>query len=228
MTLFRMVALMMAAAAMGVAADSPAQDDSAMAATVLAETGRARQAIVRHDRQAALEHAGNALAQAQKILNSVPKSTPRPLLVPVYRGSEKRGSLDVTTAADRLEAAQSLLERSHWVEADTALSAISDGLIRKGVEGQMPLFQARQYLMDARARVLEQKYEAAARPLRAAAREISAFEKLFPGPQAKDADAMRVEVEKYARLIATDHADALLKIDSWLRRIGEWNGKVGS
>ncbi len=227
MSVARIFALLSALAAAGTGAQRPVPDESGDAATLLAETGRARQAIVRHDRQAALEHTCNALAQAHKILNSVPRSTPRPVLVPVYSGSAKRGSLDITTAADRLATARSALERSDWVTADTALSAIPDGLIQSKVEGQMPLLQARQHLLDARSRVLENRFEAAAQPLRAAAESVVAFEKLYPGPQAKDAEAIRQQIEKYARQIATDHANALSQIDMWLQPIEQWNRNLG-
>ena len=200
------------------------QDTSTMASELLRDAGRARQAITDRNRQKAIQLVKQALTLAHRIIDNTPSNAtpPPPVLISVYRGNAKRGDLDVTSATDRLETAQAVLSRGDWVGADTALSAIFDSIIDR-VDGTMPLLQARQELLLARSRVAERQYEAAARPLHAAARRLADFEKLYPGPQAQAADAMRQQLEDYARNIKVAHRDATFRIDTWLRQVDTWN-----
>ena len=86
----------------------------------------------------------------------------------------------------------------------------------------MPLLKVRQNLQLAKARVLEDKYKEAAAPLRAAAEGLAQYQLLFPGPRAETAEAMRQEMETYARNIARDHVRAADKIDDWLQPVQQW------
>ena len=130
--------------------------------------------------------------------------------------------LNIDTAAERLAKADSLISVGDWEGADNALLAVLSAVKRERASTEMPLLSARQNLMLARSRVLEQKYADATLPLREAAEALSSFEALFPGPRAEAAHAMREDILAYAREIAHHHTDALDKINEWLDPVNQW------
>jgi len=130
--------------------------------------------------------------------------------------------LNVDTAAERLEKADALISVGDWEGADTALSAVLAAVERERASTDMPLLRARQNLMLARSRVMEQKYSDAKLPLREAADALSEFEALFPGPRAETAKTMRADIIAYARDIGHHHDDALDKINAWLDPVNQW------
>jgi len=133
------------------------------------------------------------------------------------------GSLDVTSAAAHLAAAENAVRREDWLTADAELAAIPNSVIRTTVEGNMPLLEARQNLRLARMRVLEDQFKDAVAPLRAAAQDLANYEKLSPGPRVADAEYMRQKIETYSHLIGHRPADAVAQIDAWLDPIEKWN-----
>jgi hypothetical protein len=73
--------------------------------------------------------------------------------------------------------------------------------LRVNPEEGTPLASARQSLQLACARVLEVEPDAAAAALRQAARHLAAYETLFPGPRAEQAEYMRQQIlEQTARM----------------------------
>jgi len=130
--------------------------------------------------------------------------------------------LNVDTAAERLAKADSLISLGDWEGADAALSAVLAAVDRERASTDMPLLRARQNLMLARSRVLDQKYADAKLPLREAADALSSFAALFPGPRAETAKTIREDILAYAQEIAHHHDDAVDKIDAWLDPVNQW------
>jgi len=85
-----------------------------------------------------------------------------------------------------------------------------------------PLWRAKLALETARARVLENRYDAASGALRDTAHALADYEKLSPGPHAETARFIRQEIESYGPQIARRHEDALDRIDLWRGPIDEW------
>ncbi|PWU02202.1 MAG: hypothetical protein C5B51_21340 [Terriglobia bacterium] len=135
-------------------------------------------------------------------------------------------SLNVTSAAGHLRLAQAALEREEWILGDSELAAVPNSVMHQNSEGNMPLLKARENLMLARARVLEDKPGAAEAPLRAAAQALAEFERLSPGPRTVKAEAIRQEIDVYVRHVREDHANAIAQIDLWLDPINEWSRQV--
>jgi hypothetical protein len=88
----------------------------------------------------------------------------------------------------------------------------------------MPLLIAHQNLMLARSKVLEQKYPEAAAALSMVARSLAYFEMLGRGPNGQSAEFMRQRIEEYTAVMASDHSDAVSRIDDWMCRIRKWDG----
>ena len=88
----------------------------------------------------------------------------------------------------------------------------------------MPLLIAHQNLMLARSKVLEQKYLEAAAALSMVARSLAYFEMLGRGPNGQSAEFMRQRIEEYTAVMASDHSDAVSRIDDWMCRIRKWDG----
>lgn len=141
-------------------------------------------------------------------------------------GNVTTARLDVTSAAAHLAAAQNAIERQDWVTADSELGAIPASIIRTNVEGTMPLLEARQNLELARTRILESKYKDAAAPLRAAAQNLSDYERLTSAPRAQDAEYYRERIETFSRIIRNRPANAAEQIDAWLAPINKWNSEA--
>ena len=85
-----------------------------------------------------------------------------------------------------------------------------------------PLLAARQSLLLARTRILQQKYSNAISPLLTAAEALAYFEEEEPGPNGRDAGYLRQEIKNYANDVQTDHHDAVIRIDAWISRLKQW------
>jgi hypothetical protein len=141
-------------------------------------------------------------------------------------GTVTTSKLDVTSAADHLQTAQSALERDDWTAADSALAAIPGTMVQSSGNTYMPLMKAKENLQLARARVLDGKPKDAAAPLRAAAEALADWERQAPGPHTQEAESMRQSMLAYANNIHKDHADAVERITSWLTPVEQWNQAV--
>jgi hypothetical protein len=130
--------------------------------------------------------------------------------------------LNVTTAADRLPAAEAALDRDDWAAADVALADVQNAVVRVNVQDDLPLLRAKQNLELARARVLEDKYKDARMPLQAAAQALADFETASPGPEAVQAEYMRQQIQQFAAHVGERPADAVERIDSWLDPVQHW------
>jgi hypothetical protein len=220
-----------------------------MAGGILEQSKLAQQAVNTHDQAAALDHIRQGSALAATILQSTPPSTPRPVLVRIYKSTEttttyapaKRngqlkknatvagtetqittGRLDVSSAATRFQDAEAAVERDDWMTADSDLRAIPESVVQTTVEGNMPLLEARQNLRLARMRAEEGRYKDVAAPLRAAADDLADYERLGLGPLGQNAEYFRQQIADYARTVAKDHQEAAAHIDYWLGFIDKW------
>jgi hypothetical protein len=128
--------------------------------------------------------------------------------------------LNVTTAADYLSAAESALQRLDWTGADTDLANVGNLVHTTANDQPLSLLQAHQNLLLARARLVEQNYNAAVAPLRETEHALSDFEQRDRGPLAQQAEDMRQDIEAMAEHI--QHDGSLDKIDDWLRTLEKW------
>lgn len=128
--------------------------------------------------------------------------------------------LNVTTAVDYLGAAESDLQRLDWTAADTDLANVGNLVHTTSSDQPLSLLQAHQNLLLARARLVEQKYDAAVAPLRETEHALSDFEQRDRGPLAQQAEDMRQDIEAMAEHI--QHDGSVDKIDDWLRTVEKW------
>jgi hypothetical protein len=235
-------------ATVAAAQDIP-QNIPGMAGGILEQSKLAQQAVNSHDTAAALDHIRQGSALAATILQATPPSTPRPVLVSIYKSTETTttyapakhngrlkknanvagtetkittGRLDISSAATRLQDAEAAVERDDWTTAGSDLRAIPESVVQTTVEGNMPLLEARQNLRLARMRVEEGHYKDAAVPLRAAADDLADYERLSPGPLGQNAEYFRQQITDYASTVAKDHQEAGARIDYWLGFIDKW------
>ena len=202
---------------------------TALANSVMEQTVKARTAIAAGDAAAARTDVDEGLRLAAHAREAL-EASGMPLVVPLSEevettstvGPMKRGkridrkatvrelevehrsvTLDVGVAQEKLEAARAELERGEMGAADAQLAALA-----RGAEGQVvlqdpALLKARQNLLLARTRVEQGRYKDAQAPLRAAAKALG-----------------RRDIEDYAKSIRHDNADALARIDAWVRELG--------
>jgi hypothetical protein len=128
--------------------------------------------------------------------------------------------LNVTTAQSNLDAAQAALQRLDWQAADTALAAVENLVHTSANDQNVPLLQARQNLLLARARIVDGKASDAVLPLRQAGNALAQFEHQSQGPMAQQAEDMRQNIDAMARHIKADAS--LEKIDDWLHTVQKW------
>jgi YfdX protein len=228
-----------------------------LAASVLQQTDLARKALDAHDKMTALGYINMAsltAAEIQKRGGPAPVLVPvrteveaTSTYLPVkhrdgemtasrmkkdtsirdVEGETTTSNLNVTAAAGYLADAQTALERDDFAGAQNALTAVSNSIVTTKSVDDMPLLMAKQNLDLARSRVLEGKYRDAVVPLHSAAQALGMYAKQFPGPNAEQAEDMRVDIDAYADTIAHHHEDALLRIDGWLDPVNHWYaGKI--
>lgn len=145
--------------------------------------------------------------------------------------------VDATTTSNKLDVAQAELHlrdadaaasQADWTRAQAALQAVSNSVVRTQVNANMPLLRARENLMLAKSRVLEDKSGAAAMPLRSAAQALADYEAVAPATRAAKAASMRQELEAYAGKVGRDRENAAQQIDYWLGPIDQWNSEDAS
>src|SRR5690242_20367925 len=85
-----------------------------------------------------------------------------------------------------------------------------------------PLLRAKLALEMAHARVLENRFDAAGAALRDASKALADYENLSPGPHAETSAFIRTEMNTYAKNIAHEHGDALVRIELWQEPVDHW------
>ena len=202
---------------------------TALANSVMDHTVKARTAIAAGDVAAARRDVDEGLHLATRARSAL-EASGKPLVVPLSEevettstiGPLKRGepldrkatvrevevehrsvTLDVGMAQEKLTAARAALDRGDAAAADAQLAALAQGAEQQVVLHDPALLKARQNLLLARTRVEQGRYKDAEAPLRAAGKALG-----------------RRDIEDYAKRIRRDNADALARIDAWVRELG--------
>ena len=202
---------------------------TALANSVMDHTVKARTAIAAGDVAAARRDVDEGLRLATRARSAL-EASGKPLVVPLSEevettstiGPLKRGepldrkatvrevevehrsvTLDVGMAQEKLTAARAALDRGDAAAADAQLAALAQGAEEQVVLHDPALLKARQNLLLARTRVEQGRYKDAEAPLRAAGKVLG-----------------RRDIEDYAKRIRRDNADALARIDAWVRELG--------
>ena len=230
-------------------------DLSSDAATVLSEANQARQAALNHEQTAALNHIQNARNMAAQIQSAMAGKQPPLLVPvttqvetsTMYTGVKRHrngavtlkkntnvsevnqhvtsGQLDVTTAADYLDAAESDVRNLDWNSAADNLSAATQ-LVQVDVSNQdVPLLLAKQNLLLARTRIEEGRYKAAVLPLREASNALAQFERQGYGPVSQQAADMRASIDVYSHQLGQN--SGVDRINNWMDTITHWQEQTG-
>lgn len=231
-----------------------ATDLPSAAAGVLSEANQARQAVLKQDQTAALDHVRNAKDLAEE-MQAAMAGQPQPLLVPVTTHVETStmytnvrrhhngqvslkkntnvsevnenvtsGQLNVTTAADYLNAAEADVRNLDWNNAANNLSAATKLVNVDVSDANAPLLLARQNLLLARSRIQEGRSRAAVLPLRQAANALGQFEQERHGPLSQQAADMRASIDVYARQVRRN--PDVSKINNWMDTISKWQERT--
>ncbi len=222
---------------------------SNMAASLLAQTDVARQALANHDASAAQASIRQALTLTEMMQSTAPPADP--LMVPIsveYDSSEsfvpaikhagrlKKNAdisevngdynatiLNATAARQHLEEAQAALYKGDMAAADSDLAGVHDAVSTRSYSGELPLVQARDNLTLARTRVVAGDFKDAVLPLSAASRALDRFAQRHPGTSVgKQAETMRIQIAACADQIAKDHTEALNRITGWYDQVTDW------
>jgi hypothetical protein len=226
------------------------RDVPGMAVGVLHQADLARQAVRNHDQAAAIDHIRQAQSLATEIqsrsdgqpqpllvpVQSVTETTSTMTDVKRHKDGDvtlKKHShigaveaqttaqeLNVTAAAESLNAASADLQRNDWAAADADLARIGNLIQRDTADRAMPLSLAEQNLGLARQRLAEQKYGDAVLPLREAERALSDFAKQSSGPRSQEAADMQRNIEAMAAHIHKEGSTE--RIDEWMRTVQSW------
>jgi hypothetical protein len=130
--------------------------------------------------------------------------------------------VNTTVAKNSLAAAKAALSRGDLHTADSALADVQEGVQIRSDKADMPLEQARENLVLARASARNGKYEKAQVALRTASQALSEYAD-EGGPHANEARALREEIDKYCRNLQQNHMDAVAKINRWWNTTAEWS-----
>ncbi|HWQ54567.1 MAG TPA: hypothetical protein VN442_12860 [Bryobacteraceae bacterium] len=245
-----MISIAVLAAAMLLAGQATTVDLSALAAGTLEHAAQARKAAAARNRGDARKHVDEALRMARQARDagrSAGMERDGSLMIPLASEVEVEttarprragagvttrvesavvtatgASLDITKAAEHLEAARVALERDDLTAAEASLAAVEQSVRRVSATGEMPRIRARENLETARKWASEGKPRSAREPLRAAAKALREYEQTAPAAQAAQAAALRSRIEEYARRVARDSVGAEARIAAFMDEMSRW------
>ena len=130
--------------------------------------------------------------------------------------------VNTTVAKENLAAAKTALSRGDLLTADSALADVQEGVQIRSTKADMPLEEARQNLILARARARNRNYQESQAALRAASDALSRCAQ-GGGPHANEARAMEQEIYTYNQDLRQNHVDAIAKINKWWNTVADWS-----
>jgi hypothetical protein len=137
-------------------------------------------------------------------------------------GDYTRVMVSTVVAKNGLDAAKAALAMSDWKTAEDALSDVQEGVQIQSVKSDMPLSEARENLILARAAVRQGRYAEAKTALDTAAKSLSEYE-AEGAPHASEAKSLQPQIEDLARNIEQQHAEAAAKINKWWNITSNWD-----
>jgi hypothetical protein len=130
--------------------------------------------------------------------------------------------VNTTVAKDGLAAAKGALSKGDLLTADSALADVQEGVQVRSVKGDMPLEEARENLVLARARARNGNYQESQAALRAASDALSRYAQ-EGGPHASEARGLEQEINAYNQDLQQNHANAFAKINRWWNTVADWS-----
>jgi hypothetical protein len=155
-------------------------------------------------------------AQASSKPNEPLKVGERPVVQEVA-GIYTNVVVSTTVAKDSLGAAAAALSMGQLLTADSALADVQEGVVIRSDKADLPLEEARENLILARARARSGRYQESHAPLRAASEALSRYAQ-EGGPHADEARAMEQEIDNY-----NQSPDAVAKINKWWNTVSDWS-----
>jgi hypothetical protein len=130
--------------------------------------------------------------------------------------------VNTTVAKNSLAAAETALSRGDLLTADSALADVQEGVLIRSDKADMPLEQAEENLILARASARNGDYQAAEAALKTASEALSTYAN-EGGPHANEARALDEEINTYVQNFQKNHADAIAKINKWWNTTADWS-----
>lgn len=163
----------------------------------------------------------NAQSSSSKPTNGQVKAEKKPVVHEVA-GIYTSVVVNTTVAKDNLAAAKTALSRGDLLTADSALADVQEGVQIRSTKADMPLEEARQNLILARARARNRNYQESQAALRAVSDALSRYAQ-EGGPHANEARAMEQEINTYIQDLKQNHVDAIAKINKWWNTVADWS-----
>jgi hypothetical protein len=130
--------------------------------------------------------------------------------------------VNTTVAKNSLAAAETALSRGDLLTADSALADVQEGVTIRSDKADMPLEQARENLILARANARNGDYQAAEAALKAASEALSMYANAG-GPHANEARTLDEEINTYVQNLQKNRAVAMAKINKWWNTTADWS-----
>ena len=130
--------------------------------------------------------------------------------------------VNTTVAKDSLAVAKTALSKGDLLTADSALADVQEGVQIRSTKGDIPIEEARENLILARARARTGNYQASRAALRAAADALSRYAQ-EGGPHANEARTIEQEINTYSQELKQNHVDAIAKINKWWNTVADWS-----
>jgi hypothetical protein len=130
--------------------------------------------------------------------------------------------VNTTVAKDNLAAAKAALSNGDLLTADDALANVQEGVQIRSIKSDMPLEEARENLVLARARARNGNYQESQAALRAASDALSRYAQ-DGGPHASEARALEQEINTYNQDLQRNHPNAIAKINRWWNTVADWS-----
>lgn len=130
--------------------------------------------------------------------------------------------VNTTVAKNSLAAAKTALSMGDLLTADSALADVQEGVQIRSDKSDMPLEEARENLILARASARTGDYQELQAALRAASQALSMYAN-EGGPHANEARAIEEEINAYNQNLQQNHMDAGAKINKWWNTTANWS-----
>lgn len=190
------------------------------------EAGKASKSPTVAQADAAANQA-EAMSNATENASSATANTSAPLAVQSVTGGYTRVMLDTSVTRAQLTAAKEALDRGDLAAADKSLRTIEQSVLLESSAVRLPLVRARENLTLASTAARSGNWAGAKAQLDAAAKSLADYANVAPPADVADVKVMQQQIASYAPNVATQHDDAMARINGWWTKVANLTDRQG-
>jgi hypothetical protein len=169
----------------------------------------------------------SAMSNATENASSAAGNASAPLAVQSVTSGYTRVMLDTSVTRTQLTAAKEGLDRGDLAAADKSLRTIEQSVLLESSAKRLPLVRARENLTLASTAARSGNWDGAKAQLDAAAKSLADYATVAPPADVADVKVMQQQIASYAPNVASQHDDAMARINAWWTRVANLTDRQG-